>query len=93
MSFVREDGEFEQLLGIVARETGIAAALVEKDYWVTHTLWALHETGLEIWRWSQRSSCLGSGSNATGVGATSRPAAPTTLVTTPACSSTSSCPR
>jgi len=49
MSFVHEDAEFQQLLRIVAHETGIAAPLVEKDYWVTHTLWALHETGLEIW--------------------------------------------
>ena len=49
MSFVHEDGEFGQLLEIVARETGIAAALIEKDYWVTHTLWALHLGGLDIW--------------------------------------------
>lgn len=49
MSFVHEDPDFRELLGIVARDTGIAAALVEKDYWVTHTLWALHETGLELW--------------------------------------------
>lgn len=49
MTFVHDDSDFQQLLGIVARETGIAAALIEKDYWVTHTLWALHETGLEIW--------------------------------------------
>ena len=49
MRFVHEDREFENLLGIAARETKIAAALVEKDYWVTHTLWALHETGLDIW--------------------------------------------
>jgi len=49
MSFVHEDPHFEQLLAIVARETGIAEALIEKDYWVTHTLWALHETGLHIW--------------------------------------------
>ena len=49
MSFVHEDPDFQQLVGIVARETGIAGALIEKDYWVTHTLWALHETGLEIW--------------------------------------------
>jgi hypothetical protein len=49
VSFVHEDGEFGQLLDIVARETGIAAALIEKDYWVTHTLWALHGTGLDIW--------------------------------------------
>lgn len=31
MSFVHEDSEFGQLLDIVARETGIAAALIEKD--------------------------------------------------------------
>ncbi len=49
MSFVHEDPQFEQLLAIVARDRGIAEALIEKDYWVTHTLWALHETGLDIW--------------------------------------------
>jgi hypothetical protein len=49
MSFVHDDPDFPQLLGIVAHETGIAAALVEKDYWVTHCQWALHATGLEIW--------------------------------------------
>ena len=32
MSFVHDDPHFAQLLAIVARETGIAAALVEKDY-------------------------------------------------------------
>ncbi len=49
MSFVHDDPDFAQLVQIVARQTGIAAALIEKDYWVTHTLWALHQTGLEIW--------------------------------------------
>jgi hypothetical protein len=49
MSYVHEDAEFEQLVRIVARSTGIAAALIEKDYWVTHTLWALQRTGLDIW--------------------------------------------
>jgi hypothetical protein len=49
MNFVHDDADFAQLVGIVARDTGVAAALVEKDYWVTHCLWALHETGLEIW--------------------------------------------
>jgi len=49
MSFVHEDPEFDQLVQIVARKTGIAAALIEKDYWVTHTLWALAQTGLDIW--------------------------------------------
>ena len=49
MSFVHQDPDFDELLGIVARETGVAGALVEKDYWVTHTLWGLHRTGLDIW--------------------------------------------
>lgn len=49
MKFVHEDPDFPQLISIVARETKIAPALIEKDYWVTHTLWALHETGLELW--------------------------------------------
>lgn len=49
MTFVHEDADFPALLNIVARERGIVAALVEKDYWVTHTLWALHRTGLEVW--------------------------------------------
>ena len=49
MTPVHQDAEFAQLIQIVARSTGIAAALIEKDYWVTHTLWALHQTALEIW--------------------------------------------
>ncbi len=61
MSFVHEDPHFEHLLGIVARETGIAEALIEKDYWVTHTLWALHETGLDIWFKGGTSLCKGFG--------------------------------
>lgn len=36
--FIHEDPEFESLVQIVADRTGIAAALVEKDYWVTHTV-------------------------------------------------------
>ncbi|MEE9318935.1 MAG: nucleotidyl transferase AbiEii/AbiGii toxin family protein [Granulosicoccus sp.] len=49
MKFVHDDQDFERLLAIIARETGISEVLIEKDYWVTHTLWALHETGLDIW--------------------------------------------
>ena len=49
MTFVHQDAEFAQLVQIVARSTGIAAALIEKDYWVTHTLWAIHQTGLDLW--------------------------------------------
>ncbi len=50
MSFVHEDAEaFEDLVSIVADDRKIPTALVEKDYWVTHTLWALKKTGFEIW--------------------------------------------
>lgn len=49
MSFVHEDPEFVALLTRVSAETGIDAALVEKDYWITHSLWVLHQTGLSVW--------------------------------------------
>ena len=49
MSFVHDDPEFGDLLRIVAGQTRIAPGLVEKDYWVTHTLWALHNTGFDVW--------------------------------------------
>jgi hypothetical protein len=43
-----EHDEFDALLSIVAEKRSVAAALVEKDYWVTHSLWALQESGLRI---------------------------------------------
>jgi len=49
MNYIHDDRDFPQLLTLVAEETRIATALVEKDYWVTHCLWALHQTGLELW--------------------------------------------
>lgn len=49
MSFVHDDPEFGGLLQIVAKNRGLGVALVEKDYWVTHTLWALHAQGFDIW--------------------------------------------
>jgi len=49
LKFVHADLEFLDLISIVADTQGIAEALVEKDYWVTHTLWALQQEGLEIW--------------------------------------------
>jgi hypothetical protein len=47
--FVHEDPEFDELLRIVAAQRGLGIALVEKDYWVTHTLWALHHQGFQVW--------------------------------------------
>lgn len=49
MSFVHDDLEIGDLLRIVAGETRIAPGLIEKDYWVTHTLWALHDKGFDVW--------------------------------------------
>jgi len=49
MTFVHDDRDFPALLNLVAEETRIGPELVEKDYWVTHCLWALHRTGLELW--------------------------------------------
>ncbi|MEO8585630.1 MAG: nucleotidyl transferase AbiEii/AbiGii toxin family protein [Acidobacteriota bacterium] len=49
MSFIHDAPDFRDLLGIVAGERALATGLVEKDYWVTHALWALHEQGFEVW--------------------------------------------
>ena len=49
MPFIHEDRDFNDLLGIVAERRGLAIALVEKDYWVTHVLWAIHHQGFDIW--------------------------------------------
>jgi hypothetical protein len=49
LKFVHEEPDFGALVRTVAAEVGIAPALVEKDYWVTHTLWAIHQQNLEVW--------------------------------------------
>jgi len=50
VSFVHESGqEFADLLEIVAAERGLRRSIVEKDYWVTHALWALSVGGFEVW--------------------------------------------
>lgn len=49
MILVHEEADLEDMIRIVARDVGVSAALVEKDYWVTHSLWALHTLGLEVW--------------------------------------------
>ncbi len=49
MNFVHADPEWFGLLRIVAEAVDRPVALVEKDYWVTHTLWALHHQGFEVW--------------------------------------------
>jgi len=47
--FVHEDRDVDDLLRIVADEHGLTVGLVEKDYWVTHVLWALLHQGFDLW--------------------------------------------
>lgn len=49
MTFPHEDQEWPALLRIVADEVGRAIALVEKDYWAAHSLWAIVAQGFEVW--------------------------------------------
>ena len=43
MDLIHEDRDFGDLLRIVAQQHGLPIGLVEKDYWVTHVLWAIHD--------------------------------------------------
>ncbi len=49
MSFIHDSPEFGDLLQVVAAKTNLSSGLVEKDYWVSHTLWGLHQQGLQVW--------------------------------------------
>ena len=49
MAFPHQDPEFDALVRIVAGKQRLSPALVEKDYWVIHTLWALHSADLDVW--------------------------------------------
>lgn len=49
MSFIHDDRDFDALLRIVADKRKISVGLVEKDYWVTHVLWALQHRGFDLW--------------------------------------------
>ena len=45
--FLHNDPEFKDLLSIVASEHKIDTALVEKDYWIMHTLYGLSQQGIK----------------------------------------------
>lgn len=49
MSFIHDDKDFDALLRIVAEKRKLSVGLVEKDYWVTHVLWALQHLGFDVW--------------------------------------------
>ena len=49
MDFIHKDRDFDELLRIVAQQHGLPIGLIEKDYWVTHALWAIHHQGFAVW--------------------------------------------
>ncbi len=48
MKFLHDRSDFNDLITIVATDVRVAEALVEKDYWVTHTLWSIVSCGLTV---------------------------------------------
>jgi hypothetical protein len=46
--FIHNDPDFKELIVIVAADKGIDSALIEKDYWIMHTLYSLHQQGIEF---------------------------------------------
>lgn len=48
LDFIHNDPEFKELLSIVSSKMGIAISLIEKDYWIMHTLYSLQQQGIEF---------------------------------------------
>ncbi len=46
--YLHNHRDFPSLLRIVEEETGIVSGLVEKDYWIMHTLYGLQQQGFEF---------------------------------------------
>ncbi len=46
--FIHNDPEFKELLAIVSEKKRIVPTLVEKDYWIMHTLYGLKQQGIEF---------------------------------------------
>ncbi len=43
--FLHERRDFDQLLAVVANDRKLDPILVEKDYWIMHSLWGLQAQG------------------------------------------------
>jgi predicted nucleotidyltransferase component of viral defense system len=43
--FLHERHDFDQLLAVVANDRALDPMLVEKDYWIMHSLWGLQAQG------------------------------------------------
>lgn len=48
LDFIHNDPEFKQILSIVASNKSIDITLIEKDYWIMHALYALHQQGIDF---------------------------------------------
>lgn len=48
IDFVHNDPEFPELIETVADQHQLNAGLVEKDYWIMHTLFSMQQMGLEF---------------------------------------------
>ena len=48
LDFIHNDPEFKQILSIVASNKSIDIALIEKDYWIMHALYSLHQQGIDF---------------------------------------------
>ena len=59
MRFVHNDPNFGQIVATVGEKLDINPGQIEKDYWITHVLWALHAVGLEVW--FKGGTCLSKG--------------------------------
>jgi len=49
VKFLHEDEGYPAALDQVFRKLGIPRAQIEKDYFITHVLWALQASGLGLW--------------------------------------------
>ena len=48
LKYIHNDPEFGNLLAIVSNKLQINSALIEKDYWIMHTLYSLQKQGIEF---------------------------------------------
>jgi Nucleotidyl transferase AbiEii toxin, Type IV TA system len=48
IDYLHNHPQFADLIRIVAQEKGIDPALVEKDYWIMHSLYGLQQLGLKF---------------------------------------------
>lgn len=59
MKFPHDDPDFGQIVSALAERLDIQPGQIEKDYWITHVLWALNAAGLEVW--FKGGTCLSKG--------------------------------